>query len=121
MLFHSSNIINTGLLVGAIVFTGACNIVYVFKTKFTRDIIVQEKYQRIEEGRHVYMVVDAKNNHYCVRRSLLFWSLYPAENWQFLKQGKIYKITGYGIRCGILNIYPNIVSVSKETIEFFCD
>lgn len=98
-------------LIGSLAFFSVCRIAYICQTKFTNQIIVQDKYQRLSDGTGIYMVVDSNNNHYCIKRSLLFWSFYPAEKWQSLKQGKCYNVTGYGIRNGFFHIYPTIVNI----------
>jgi hypothetical protein len=106
-----------GLILLAVISAG-----YSYGTKFNKKITVDEKFERVygnkEMTRQIFSVSDMDNNVYKVSKSLWYWKWYSTETWNGMKKGETYNIKGYGLRCGFLNLYPNIISAEKiETTE----
>lgn len=87
-------------------------IIYILCTHFTKKVTIVSKHQRVIKGYNMFMVVDRYGNHYNVEKSYLFLSFCPDENWEDMKLNRTYYVSGYGIRCGLLDMYPMIYSVS---------
>ncbi len=92
---------------------------YVNLTSFEKEITIKNKFQNFEIpgsnlGGDIYMISDMENNIYSCRKS--FWKshFYNIELWNSIKENNTYKISGYGVRNGILNIYPVIIDYSTK-------
>lgn len=92
---------------------------YVYGTKFKRFINVKKKFTTPSSNNassddddiwNTLMISDILGEEYQVSASI--WHLvFPyVKTWRSLKEGKVYAITGYGIRIPCLGIYPNILS-----------
>src|SRR6185312_6820297 len=98
---------------------------YAYGTKKTVTLTINKKCQFVGgyvaggEGttQSMQMVVDSKNNLYNVPNSLWYWQWYSPELWTGLKDGKTVNVTIYGIRHGILGLFPNIVEVKSEVTD----
>jgi len=90
---------------------------YSYGTQFEKKITIDEKFERVRGNKdsvaQIFSVADTDNNIYSVRRSLWYWKWYSTETWNSLKKGETYHVKGYGIRCGPLSLYPNIISAEK--------
>lgn len=102
-----------GPLVGLLSLIG-CSALYSYGTQFEKKITIDEKFQRVrgnKDGvRQIFSVSDRDNNVYKVSPSFWYWKWYATETWNHLKIGETYLVNGYGIRCGFLSLYPNIIS-----------
>jgi hypothetical protein len=100
---------------------------YSYGTKFEKKITIEEKFERVQGGKNstkqVFSIYDTENNAYQVNRSLWYWKWYSTELWNGLKKGETYNVTGYGLRCGMISLYPNIIEAklcdncSKDSYE----
>ena len=83
---------------------------YYYFTSFEKVITIDKTYTRSRRRRDHYMLSDTKNNIY--RVSNLWWKgiFTRAEIWESLDSGKKYKVKGWGVRYGLLDMYPNIYS-----------
>lgn len=87
---------------------------YAYNTYFEKEIKVKDKYTRLNEGNGSYMMSDSNNNIYRFGKSLWFMKFDNAETWNSLEKEESYKISGYGWRIPLLNIYPNVVKVDRK-------
>lgn len=87
--------------------------IYSYGTKFEKKITIDEKFERVAGNKNstkqIFSVSDTENNVYKVNRSLWYWKWYSTELWNGLKKGETYNVTGYGLRCGMISLYPNII------------
>lgn len=90
--------------------TAVTSSLYAYLTGFRKEITVAEKFTRVRGDGHIYSLSDTDNQVYLVNRSLWYWQWYPAELWTSLKPGQTYRIKGYGVRNGFLQLYPNIIA-----------
>ena len=97
---------------------------YAYGTKFEKQITVDEKFDRIygndQMTRQCFAIADTENNIFHISRSFWYWKWYSTETWNNMKKGETYNVKGYGVRCGPLNIYPNIIEtelVAKSKIS----
>ena len=99
---------------GSLASLGLANFAYFAGTKFQKEVQVKEKYTRVEQGRHRYMVTDNDGNIY--RTGPCLWRVHwtQAELWNSLEKDKTYHIKAYGWRVPFLNIYPNITNASLK-------
>ena len=81
---------------------------FVWLTTFEKEVTVSNTYTKYRE----YYFVDEAGDVYEVNDSLWHWSWGEAENWLSLKEGRSYRVRGYGFRFApILGMYPQITSV----------
>lgn len=103
-----------GIVVGGLAGLTCLSACYSYKTKFEKTIIVDNKFDRVvgnkDSTRQVFSVADTENNIYTVSKSLWYWKWYSTETWNGLKEGETYAVEGYGVRYGLLSLYPNIIS-----------
>ena len=90
---------------------------YAYKTKFTKQITIDEKFEQVngnkDRTRQLFHVSDTEKNIYKVVPSVWYWKWHHTETWNNMKKGETYNVIGYGYRIGILNIYPNIISIEQ--------
>jgi len=86
---------------------------YVYGTRFERDIELVKSFNRLGEnesdGVNEYMISDEKSRIYTVRNSTWYGQWWSTELWTSLIPGKMYHITGYGIRIAAFGIYPRVI------------
>lgn len=90
------------------------NILYVYTTKFTKIITIDEKHSYgSNNNKGNQTVSDKKNNIYIVSNTpyLLHWK--SVELFNKLDKEKKYKIEGYGKRIPFLTMFPNIVKAKE--------
>jgi hypothetical protein len=63
------------------------------------------------------MIIDDKNRHYALPNSLWFNHWSAPELWSSLKIDHHYHVRQYGVRCGILGLFPNIVATKDNTLH----
>jgi hypothetical protein len=97
---------------------------YSYGTKFEKEITVDGKFERVrgnKDGvRQIFSVSDTDNNVYEVSPSFWYWKWYSTETWNRLKSGETYRVKGYGLRCGPLSLYPNIIfaeQIAKKNVK----
>lgn len=104
---------------------GGMSALYSYGTKFEKQITVDEKFERIvgDNGfpKQVFIVSDTENNIYKVSKSFWYWKWYSTETWNNMKKGETYNVEGYGIRYGMLSIYPNIIEVKPVNKSNSCE
>ena len=86
--------------------------VYQF-TKFEKVITVQEKYTRYRRRASNYNVVDTDGNIYQIGNLWFKFDYNRGNDYAPLKEGKTYKVKGYGYRAGILDSYQTIYQVEE--------
>ena len=86
------------------------NLFYYYFTSFEKVITVEKTYTRTRRRRDHYMLSDTENNIYKVNN--LWWKgiFTRAETWESMDSGKQYKVKGWGVRIGLLDMYPIIYS-----------
>lgn len=86
---------------------------YVYGTKFEKDIVIVKTFNRIGEnesdGINEYMITDEDSKIYIVRNSSWYGQWWSTELWSSLVLNRRYHITGYGIRIAAFGIYPTII------------
>ena len=93
------------------------NIIYYNVTYFEKTVFIKKKYLRTR-GREGdwYMIVDNENNIYRVQNLWWKFDFNRAEDYNILEEGNSFKVKGYGIRFGALDMYPNIYSVENNDL-----
>tara|TARA_Y100000768_G_scaffold279004_1_gene214220 strand:- start:620 stop:1048 length:429 start_codon:yes stop_codon:yes gene_type:complete len=91
------------------------SITYYNTTKFTKTITVRKVYtrNRNKEIGDQYFVVDTDNIVYQVDNLWFKLDFNRADDWASLIEGHTYKVSGYGMRFGVADMYPTITSVEK--------
>lgn len=91
------------------------NITYYNTTKFTKIITVRKVYtrNRRNETGDQYFVVDTDNIVYQLDNLWFKLDFNRADDWASLVEGHTYKVSGYGKRLGVADMYPTITSVEK--------
>ena len=84
-----------------------------FTTHFEKEISVSNKYVRTTRRSSKYHVVDQNDENYRVTNVWFKGDFNRGDRYGILKEGKTYKVKGYGIRIPVLNMYKNIYSVEK--------
>jgi hypothetical protein len=76
--------------------------------RFERDILVKEKYTKIEDNETFYMIADENNRIYKFDNS--GWRLHyrRAEEWADVNINKEYHVSGVGIRWPFMGWYPRV-------------
>ena len=87
-------------------------IVYQF-TKFEKVITVQEKYTRYRSKSSNYNVVDTEGNIYQIGNLWFKFDYNRGDDYAKLREGKTYKVKGYGFRAGFLDSYQKIYEVEE--------
>ncbi len=97
---------------------GGLSAAYSYGTSFEDTIIIDQKSNQVVNDvggvRQVFTILDKSNNIYNVRNSFWYWQLHSTKLWSSLKEGKPYKIRGYGLKCKFWGVYPNIISVEEQ-------
>lgn len=105
-----------GLCVVVVVILAIVHMVYVYSTRFTQRITVQRTYTSLEsDSRNIqttYHVVATSGHVYDVSNSIWLWSWGAADKWAALQQGKTYTVSGYGKSFSMVDMHPQITSVS---------
>ena len=88
--------------------------VYTYGTYYSKTITIENiyYYSKSQKG-GLNTVSDTNDNVYVVKNNILYLFFTSAELLNYFKKGKKYKITGYGWRVPILNLYPNILSAHE--------
>ena len=91
------------------------SITYYNTTKFTKTITVRKVYtrNRSKNTGDQYFVVDTDNKVYQVDNLWFKLDFNRADDWASLIEGHTYKVSGYGMRFGVADMYPTITSVEK--------
>ena len=87
-------------------------IVYQF-TKFEKIITVDEKYTRYRRRSSNYNIIDTEGNIYQIDNLWFKFDYNRGNDYAKLKEGKQYKVKGYGFRAGFLNSYQKIYEVEE--------
>jgi hypothetical protein len=90
------------------------NIIYSYSTYFTKTIKIKSADFVRNSKYGLNIIADTNNNIYVVHNSLFYGFFEATELYKKIEIGKTYKITGFGLRIPILNMYPNIIS-GEET------
>ena len=107
-----SNTLIFKIIVGLVIFAILLNFILYFATHFTKDITIKDKYIRYRRSASNYNVVDTNGNIYKVGNVWFKGDFNRAEDYQRLEKGKTYKVTGFGIRVPLLDMYPSIYKVN---------
>ena len=96
-------------------FIAILSITYYNITKFTKTITVRKVYtrNRSKNTGDQYFVVDTDNIVYQVDNLWFKLDFNRADDWASLVEGDIYKVSGYGMRFSVVDMYPTITSVEK--------
>ena len=88
--------------------------IYIYGTRYSKTITVEHIYHFSHSDRGgSNTIYDTNDNVYIVQNQILYMFFTSAELFNYFKIDKKYKITGYGWRIPILNLYPNILSVQE--------
>lgn len=82
-------------------------------TKFEKVITVQEKYTRYRRRSSNYNVVDTDGNIYQIGNLWFKFDYNRGNDYATLREGKTYKVKGYGYRAGALDAYQTIYEVEE--------
>lgn len=96
-------------LILVIVLTLVGRIVYALLTPFTKEITIKEKFIKRGTGRSgydIYHLVDSNDNIYQIRDVWFKGEFDTADDYVKIKEGKTYKVVGYGSRVRMLSWYP---------------
>jgi hypothetical protein len=96
-------------------FIAISHITYYNTTKFTKTITVRKVYtrNRSKDTGDQYFVVDTDNIVYQIDNLWFKLDFNRADDWVSLVEGHTYKVSGYGMRFGVADMYPTITSVEK--------
>jgi hypothetical protein len=100
------------MIIGIIIFFVVINVILYFGTQFTKNITIKDKYIRYRRSASNYHVVDVEGNIYQIRNVWFMADFNRAEDYQTLEKGKIFNVSGYGIRIPFLGMYPSIYRVN---------
>ena len=91
------------------------NVLYYNSTKFTKTITIRKNYMRNRSSSKgdEYFVTDTNNVIYQVDNLWFAFDYNRADDWTNLMVGHTFKVTGYGVRVGYLDMYPIINSIKK--------
>ena len=105
------SIFNMILLIFFII--GVIEGLYIFFTKFEKEITIDEKYTYGGNGIN-QSISDKENNIYVVRNSMFYLHWESLEVFNNMDTNNRYKISGYGIRVPVLGMFPIIVKAKSE-------
>jgi hypothetical protein len=112
--------IYSGMAIAIIVVSTIVHMVYVYSTRFTKRITIQRAYTSIEDDPHsihtTYHVVATSGHVYDVSNSIWLWSWGAADKWAALQKGKTYTVSGYGKYFSMVDMHPQITSVSGISV-----
>lgn len=100
------------VIIALIVLSILINIGLFFGTHFTKDITIKDKYIRYRKSASNYNVVDSEGNIYKIDNVWFKGDFNRAEDYQRLEKGKTYKVTGYGVRVPMIDMYPKIYRIN---------
>lgn len=110
----SASLVTAGIIIGG-------SAAYAYLTPYEKNIIIKNKYQRVKGGEgwcsHIFMCCDKNNMQYRITNTPWYWQFYSTELWNSLEENQEYHVKGYGIRFGVLGMYPNIYSAEKVISE----
>ena len=91
---------------------------YAYGTKFEKNITVKKNYTRVTRymdgpPNHIYMISDSNNDSYALKKSLLYNHWNNNKLWVELEENSSHKVTGFGWRIPMLDIYPVIIKTDK--------
>jgi hypothetical protein len=87
--------------------------IYSYTTYFEKTITIKEK-DSLKNGKHGKNVVaDSEGNIYSISNAIAYLFFTSTELYANLEEGKKYKITGFGQRIPLLNMFPSIISATK--------
>ena len=99
------------VLVALVIFAFLLNIVLYFSTHFTKEITIKDKYIRYRRSSSNYNVVDTDGNIYQIANVWFKADFNRAEDYQSLEKGKKYKVSGFGLRFPMLDMYKRIYKI----------
>jgi hypothetical protein len=114
-IFNSDNNVKYYVLILVIlIIVSLCYslIVYHF-TKFEKVITIYEKYTRYRRKGSNYNLIDTDGNIYQIDNLWFKFDYNRADDYAKLKEGKQYKVKGYGFRAGFLESYQKIYEVES--------
>ena len=87
--------------------------IYSYATYFEKTITIKEK-DSLKNGKYGQNVVaDSEGNIYSISNAIAYLFFTSTELYANLEDGKKYKITGFGKRIPLLNMFPSIISATK--------
>ena len=84
-----------------------------YGTHYSKIITIEHNFPLLTTRGGQNTISDTNKNVYIIQNQLLYMFFTSAELYNYLNTGKRYKITGYGLRIPILNMYPNILSAKE--------
>ena len=89
------------------------NALYSYTTYFTKTITIQDK-ESLKNGSYGHNVVsDTEGNIYTIDNTIYYGFFTSTELYTTLDENKKYRITGYGYRVPVLNLFPSILSAQR--------
>ena len=86
-------------------------IIYLLVSKFEKTITVSKKINYGMPKTNRNFISDESGSVYSISNSIIAWYFSGVEDFAKVEVNKTYKISGYGYRIGLLNMYPNITKI----------
>ena len=83
-------------------------------TKFQKEIFVEKKDVIFNGVKNMHIIKDNKGNHYRIGNSIWMLPFYKKQNWDNIKEGSNYVMTGYGLNIKEIGLVPLVTNIGNK-------